>query len=233
MSEPAPRSINASLRPTVEQTTSAQARAREHLAATNPVRPPIEYCRIMHSGGGTLSVEEAGAIGGREAGAVRPGRGRYRRGAFVAKAAGFADVITYDMGGTSTDVAVILDGQPQWTTASRSTGCRSACRRSTSITVGAGGGSIASLDAGGALRVGPRSAGAVPGPACYGRGGTSRRSPMRISSWVEFCPPDLPAERCGSIWIWPVGPSSRWPRRWAKTVDRDGAGHRAGGARRT
>src|SRR5206468_6229629 len=92
--------------------------------------------------------------------------------AFVARAAGFRDVITYDMGGTSTDVATILDGQPQWTTSSTVDGLPIGLPVYDIHTVGAGGGSIAYLDAGGALRVGPRSAGAVPGPACYGRGGT-------------------------------------------------------------
>src|SRR5439155_1119372 len=80
--------------------------------------------------------------------------------------------ITYDMGGTSTDVATVLDGQPQWTTRSTVDGLPIGLPVYDIHTVGAGGGSIAYVDPGGALRVGPRSAGAVPGPACYGRGGT-------------------------------------------------------------
>ena len=140
--------------------------------ASDHPRPavPIADLRIMHSGGGTLSVEEAGASAAR---LVLSGpAGGVMGAAFVAKAAGMADVITYDMGGTSTDVAVILDGKPQWTTASQVDGLPLGLPAFDIITVGAGGGSIASLDAGGALRVGPRSAGAVPGPACYSRGGT-------------------------------------------------------------
>ena len=90
---------------------------------------------------------------------------------FVAEAAGFHDVITYDMGGTSTDVATIVDGRPQWTTASTVDGLPIGLPAFDIVTVGAGGGSVAYLDTGGALRVGPRSAGAVPGPACYARGG--------------------------------------------------------------
>src|SRR6185369_12785140 len=90
---------------------------------------------------------------------------------FVAEAAGFRDVITYDMGGTSTDVATIVDGRPQWTTAGTVDGLPIGLPAFDIVTVGAGGGSVAYLDTGGALRVGPRSAGAVPGPACYGRGG--------------------------------------------------------------
>src|SRR4029077_2770643 len=86
--------------------------------------------------------------------------------------AGFEDVITYDMGGTSTDVATIIGGQPQWATGHAVGGLPIGLPPFDIHTVGAGGGSIAYLDAGGALRVGPRSAGAIPGPACYGRGGT-------------------------------------------------------------
>lgn len=90
----------------------------------------------------------------------------------LSRAIGIANLITYDMGGTSTDVAMV-------------SGARFPLRRETLLdgmvvrlpqldieTIGAGGGSIAGLDAGGSLQVGPTSAGAVPGPACYGRGGT-------------------------------------------------------------
>ncbi len=75
------------------------------------------------------------------------------------------------MGGTSTDVAVVLGGRPQWSTAGVVDGLPIGLPAFDIHTVGAGGGSVAAIDAGGALRVGPRSAGAVPGPACYGRGG--------------------------------------------------------------
>ena len=123
----------------------------------------------MHSAGGTLSVAEAQ---GSAAKLVLSGpAGGVIGAAFVASAAGFKDVITYDMGGTSTDVAAILDGKPQWTTTSTVDGLPLGLPAFDIQTVGAGGGSVAYLDAGGALRVGPRSAGAVPGPACYGRGG--------------------------------------------------------------
>jgi N-methylhydantoinase A len=125
--------------------------------------------RIMHSGGGTLSVEDA-----RESAAklVLSGpAGGLIGAAHVALAAGFGNVITYDMGGTSTDVATVIDGRPQWTTSSSVDGLPLGLATLDIHTVGAGGGSIAFLDAGGALRVGPRSAGAIPGPACYRRGG--------------------------------------------------------------
>jgi N-methylhydantoinase A len=124
----------------------------------------------MQSGGGTLSVHDACK---QAAKLVLSGpAGGVIGAAFVAKLAGFQDVISYDMGGTSTDVALILGGNPQWTTSSTIDGLPIALPMFDIHTVGAGGGSIARLDAGGALRVGPHSAGAVPGPSCYGRGGT-------------------------------------------------------------
>jgi N-methylhydantoinase A len=123
----------------------------------------------MHSGGGTLSVADAAA---QAAKLVLSGpAGGVIGAAFVATAAGFADVITYDMGGTSTDVALVLGGEPQWTTGGVVDGLPIGLAAFDIHTVGAGGGSIAAIDHGGALRVGPKSAGALPGPACYGRGG--------------------------------------------------------------
>jgi N-methylhydantoinase A len=91
--------------------------------------------------------------------------------AHVAALSGFADIITMDMGGTSTDISLVLGGRPQVT---REAGLDGTPIRIPIIdinAIGAGGGSIAWIDEGGALRVGPRSAEAVPGPACYGRGG--------------------------------------------------------------
>jgi N-methylhydantoinase A len=90
---------------------------------------------------------------------------------YVAKRAGFPNILTFDMGGTSTDVSLCQDGVP---TIGRETTIGQFRIKIPSIdvhTVGAGGGSIGWRDDGGALRVGPRSAGAEPGPACYGRGG--------------------------------------------------------------
>ncbi|HWE02505.1 MAG TPA: hydantoinase/oxoprolinase family protein [Tepidisphaeraceae bacterium] len=125
--------------------------------------------KILHSGGGVLSVADACAQAAR---LVLSGpAGGVMGAAFVAKHAGFDHVITYDMGGTSTDVAVIRNGQPAWTTASTIDGLPLGLPMFDIQTVGAGGGSIARVDPGGALRVGPQSAGAIPGPACYDRGG--------------------------------------------------------------
>lgn len=85
--------------------------------------------------------------------------------------AGFRNLITLDMGGTSTDVALIADGRPELASMTRIDGLPVKTPVIDIVTVGAGGGSIAWADDGGLLRVGPRSAGAVPGPACYRRGG--------------------------------------------------------------
>ncbi len=94
--------------------------------------------------------------------------------AYTAKRAGIRDIITYDMGGTSSDVALILDAIPS---VSHELEVEYAMPIHVPMvdvrTIGSGGGSIASIDDAGLLRVGPESAGATPGPICYGRGGTS------------------------------------------------------------
>jgi len=91
--------------------------------------------------------------------------------AYVAGEAGFEDVLTMDMGGTSCDVSLVTNGEPERTTETE-VGDYPVGVPSVDIhAVGSGGGSIAHIDAGGALRVGPESAGAEPGPVCYGRGG--------------------------------------------------------------
>jgi len=89
--------------------------------------------------------------------------------AAVAKRSGFDRIITFDMGGTSSDVALI-DGQPTTTNEADVAGLPVRVPVLDIHTVGAGGGSLARFDAGGALRVGPESAGADPGPICYGKG---------------------------------------------------------------
>jgi N-methylhydantoinase A/oxoprolinase/acetone carboxylase beta subunit len=125
---------------------------------------------VMTSSGGSVEVDAAAALpvslllSGPAAGA--------RAAAAVAEACGFPDALSFDMGGTSTDVCLVLDGAPAPAAQHMVAGLPI---RSPSLdihTIGAGGGSIARLDAGGALVVGPGSAGAVPGPACYGHGGT-------------------------------------------------------------
>jgi N-methylhydantoinase A len=124
---------------------------------------------VMLSSGGVADAEQAAAHGswtvlsGPAGGAVGA--------AWIARAAGEHNAVCLDMGGTSCDVSVALDGGAV-IAGERSVGDRPLALPMVDVhTVGAGGGSVAWLDAGGALRVGPRSAGAVPGPACYGRGG--------------------------------------------------------------
>jgi N-methylhydantoinase A len=92
--------------------------------------------------------------------------------AFLAKDAGIPNVLTLDVGGTSADLALIVDGKPQFGSG-EIIGDFPLFVPSVSVTsIGAGGGSIASVDGFGVLKVGPESAGSTPGPACYGRGGT-------------------------------------------------------------
>src|SRR4051794_12338907 len=126
--------------------------------------------RIMQSSGGLASLDEAAR---HAAWTVLSGpAGGAAGAAVVARATGFERVLCFDMGGTSCDVCVVEDGAVR-ETAGREVGDRPIALPMLDLhTVGAGGGSIGWRDPGGALRVGPRSAGAEPGPACYGRGGT-------------------------------------------------------------
>jgi N-methylhydantoinase A len=126
--------------------------------------------RVLASNGGAMSAADAAAapartlLSGPAAGVV---------GALaVARACGVDDAITLDMGGTSTDVALIAGGQVALADEATVAGCVLQLPMMAIHTVGAGGGSIAWRDEGGALKVGPESAGAEPGPAAYDRGGT-------------------------------------------------------------
>src|SRR6185312_4329481 len=125
--------------------------------------------QVMQSSGGLTDLARASAhaaltVLSGPAGGVGGAR-------LLAARAGQRDVLCFDMGGTSCDVCLI-DGGDVAETAERAVAGRPLALPALDIhTVGAGGGSIAWRDAGGALRVGPRSAGAEPGPACYGRGG--------------------------------------------------------------
>src|SRR4051794_30531492 len=124
---------------------------------------------VMLSSGGVADAEEAAAHG---SWTVLSGpAGGAGGAAWSARAAGELSAVCLDMGGTSCDVSVALDGGAV-IAGERSVGGRPLALPMVDVhTVGAGGGSVAWLDPGGALRVGPRSAGAVPGPAAYGRGG--------------------------------------------------------------
>ena len=125
---------------------------------------------VLISSGGLVPIRDAA---GRAAALLLSGpAGGVRAATAAAIEAGFRDAVSFDMGGTSTDVCLILDGAPA-PAAQRTVGGLPIRLPSLDIhTIGAGGGSIARIDAGGALVVGPESAGAEPGPACYGRGGT-------------------------------------------------------------
>lgn len=192
--------LHADLQPSHEQAVASVLRARGHdVTCSHEVSPEMrEYertvttvvnaslrplCRsylhgladvaadvhVMTSAGGLLPVADAAS---RPAALLLSGpAGGVRAAAAAAVANGFPDAITFDMGGTSTDVCLVLDGAPA-PAAQRSVGGHPVRFPSLDIhTIGAGGGSIAALDPGGALVVGPRSAGARPGPACYGLGG--------------------------------------------------------------
>jgi N-methylhydantoinase A len=125
---------------------------------------------VMRSSGGTTDAAEAARSG---AWSVLSGpAGGAVGAALLARSAGHPDAIGIDMGGTSCDVCVVDAGEVRRTDSREIEGRPIQLPMVDVHTVGAGGGSIGWRDAGGALRVGPRSAGAEPGPACYGRGGT-------------------------------------------------------------
>lgn len=125
---------------------------------------------VMKSNGGVMSADEIGAkpitttLSGPAAGVLG--------GALVAQSAGFHSALTLDAGGTSTDVSIVRGGEPSMTTEGSVGRFPVKVPMVDVVTVGTGGGSIAWIAPDGGLKVGPRSAGADPGPMCYGRGGT-------------------------------------------------------------
>jgi N-methylhydantoinase A len=124
---------------------------------------------IMQSSGGVVPVADAISDA---AGCVLSGpAGGVVGAAYVGEKGGYRDLLTFDMGGTSTDVAPIIEGEAQTTTETVVAGVPIKLPMVDVHTVSAGGGSIAWADPGGALRVGPHSAGAEPGPAAYDKGG--------------------------------------------------------------
>jgi N-methylhydantoinase A len=126
---------------------------------------------IIQSHGGVAPIDESGRLA---AGAVLSGpAGGVAGSVYAARLISEGNLISFDMGGTSTDISLIVDGRPSLA-ASRRVASHTIALSSLDIaSVGAGGGSIARVDAGGILHVGPQSAGAVPGPACYGNGGSA------------------------------------------------------------
>lgn len=132
--------------------------------------------RVMQSNGGTIGLDAAAAEPARlalsgPAGGVVGALGVARRAPLLSDAGDPPRIMTLDMGGTSADVA-LCDGEVPRTTEHTIADLPLRLPATDIHTVGAGGGSIAHVDAGGSLRVGPESAGAEPGPVCYGRGGT-------------------------------------------------------------
>ena len=126
---------------------------------------------VMTSAGGLVGSADAARL---PASLLLSGpAGGVRAGAAVAAACGYPDAVTFDMGGTSTDVCLVRGGVPEPAPGREVAGFPVRLPALDIHTIGAGGGSIARLDPGGALTVGPASAGAEPGPACYGRGGTA------------------------------------------------------------
>lgn len=125
---------------------------------------------IMQSNGGVMSPQMAQRFASNTL--LSGPAGGPLAGVFYGSAHDLRNVITIDMGGTSFDVALVRDGIPEVTVEGSIGGHRIASPILDIHTIGAGGGSIAGVDSGGLLTVGPRSAGANPGPACYGRGGT-------------------------------------------------------------
>ncbi|HEY7816014.1 MAG TPA: hydantoinase/oxoprolinase family protein, partial [Nakamurella sp.] len=158
--------VDAAVKPTIGRYVRS---VTSRLAGLRAAGPPIPFY-VMKSNGGVLSGGEVvhqpitTVLSGPAAGVLG--------GALVARQAGFDRVLTCDGGGTSTDVSVVLDGEPTLTTEGRVGPFPSKIPMIDVVTVGAGGGSVAWISPDRALKVGPRSAGAVPGPMCYPGGGT-------------------------------------------------------------
>jgi N-methylhydantoinase A len=169
---------------------SRYLRALEERCAEEGLTEPL----VMRSSGGVASLAEAAAhpawvlVSGPAAGAVGAAK--------IAERAGLENAISLDMGGTSTDVCLIRGGEVARASERVVGGLPLRLPTVDLHTVGAGGGSLVWRDSGGALRVGPESAGADPGPACYGRGGTRGtvtdanlllgRLPKRLAGGLEL-----------------------------------------------
>jgi len=142
---------------------------------------------IIQSHGGVATIPDAVRLA---AGAVLSGpAGGVAGSRYAARLMEHGDLIPFDMGGTSTDISLVIGGEAAIASDRRLGGQRVALQSLDIASIGAGGGSIAEVDAGGILHVGPESAGAMPGPACYGRGGT--RATVTDSNCVlGFLDPD-------------------------------------------
>ncbi len=155
--------LNAYLAPRMARYLGSLA---DHLRGVG-LGPAVE---VMRSGGGTATAEVAAREPVRAV-LSGPAAGAWGAAA-LGRACGAPEVIAFDVGGTSTDVTLVTEGRPRTTADGVVGGLPFAVTTTDIHTIGAGGGSLAWRDDGGALRVGPRSAGADPGPACYGQGGS-------------------------------------------------------------
>jgi N-methylhydantoinase A len=155
--------VNAYVGPALDRYLTRLARRLAEAGYTGPLL-------IMQSHGGVVPVAEAVRIA---AGAVLSGpAGGVAGGVYCASLLQEGNLIPFDMGGTSTDISLIVDGRPALATDRAVAGEKIALQSLDIVSLGAGGGSIGWVDPSGILRVGPESAGAEPGPACYGKGGT-------------------------------------------------------------
>ncbi|MGA9509906.1 MAG: hydantoinase/oxoprolinase family protein [Candidatus Sulfotelmatobacter sp.] len=179
--------VNAYLQPIMQQYLESLERRVETLRVLRPVKyraeRPFSAAKVVHKNGRASTpvarifvMQSSGGITSLGAAAREPVRtvlsgpaGGVVGAAASARASGFPRIIAFDMGGTSTDVSLV-EGAPTTANDARVAGLPVAVPMLDIHTVGAGGGSLARFDAGGALRVGPESAGADPGPICYGRG---------------------------------------------------------------
>ena len=140
-----------------------------HLAERFAAYPRLRDVLIMQSNGGVAPIEDSGRMAVR---AILSGpAGGVSAAAWLGSLLDEPRIIAFDMGGTSTDISLIENGAPHITNEKFEAGWKIAAPMIDIHTLGAGGGSIARVDDGGILHVGPDSAGADPGPACYGRGG--------------------------------------------------------------
>lgn len=155
--------ISAALEPLVARYIDEMTRGVISEGLTAPVY-------VMQSSGGVMTAEETAVnahrmiLSGPAAGVLAAQR--------LAESTPYADMITFDMGGTSTDICLIKEGRADLERESMFEGRPLRVPQFAIHTIGAGGGSIARVDAAGMLKVGPESSGAMPGPVCYGRGGT-------------------------------------------------------------
>jgi N-methylhydantoinase A len=161
--------VDAAVKPKVSRyVNSIKQRLDAFTAATGGSARRVPFY-VMKSNGGVLSADEVvhqpitTVLSGPAAGALGA--------ALIAQHAGFTHVLTCDGGGTSTDVSVVMNGEPTLTTEGTVGAYPSKIPMIDVVTVGAGGGSIAWISPEGALKVGPKSAGADPGPLCYAKGG--------------------------------------------------------------